>query len=1032
MLQQTARRQTKAGSEQQNVADAAAERVEAALGEADGHPEHEMQDAEGTTATPAFEDPLTVLPSVESAMDTVTPGESEFLTVSASDPQFRGQLPFGVRETHIPLNGGFRPGLNLVHGMLRQVRLWFLETLPALRATGPGMRWLSNINIVGNAPADSLLDQLEMLTTHPVRNMLRRNPRMSPPGRIHPSAQTPTSIPKRATEGSEVLRPRLATPIRRSRSSYSLISQSRRTEASGRIDRTLYRLPDLLSQKESSGASPPPESQQHAEIEQNGPATPTTPETHPPSAPMTAPAAATATDPNGSPSFPRWIFNNLSRKWTSIRERLGTRPATPANPNIDVEQAPAPTPLPTSSTLEESTAPSAPTAVTAPPSEEVVSLPPPSYRPRRASLHIPRPSGPRRPPRRRVSTTTPAQKPAVVKPVPSESATARAPTKLPYDLFPAGFSQELLDRCYAGSTKPRTLGSRNVSNAQPAQPAQPPQSIQPTQPVGAPEASVPNEDQTLKRKREPETIPNPRGCSYGMDMDFFEFTEEEWAEEDKRQAALAAAQETAAPAAKKQRVGDRQQQRRRVNNRTTPSNVPPSALSPSRRPGFIPNRRGTYQAPELPTIDSSGFLTDTGSSPSVQPQASPFEIRDRDQPESITAPPLPMSTDAPKISDNAGLQASAKRLGIKSGMLKSDFLAPVSFVVPPDKYPMSVPEGRRVLTNTRGTFQTPDSDDSDEEEEKFRHLSKREWQTREVNKVLHQMGLECDRPRVVTNAELATDPRYVSIFEDAYKLKPPSYTRTKLDEKRAMWRRIPPKPLHIVYPGGAFRPYTPNLDEPLYRVDRWGNLRPFLKAPLEQNPHNTAANMDYQSSDSAAQEPADGAESRGTADVADTTDAAEVAQDTEPSDASVDTSVQGPSPLTRARNKAEQFKPKTPSRLRESYRFSSSTNSLTAGTPSQLGGVLDTSSFLSDPMSLDGSLGHVITAEDIDWLHELCPDGDLGKLPWPDRMGLAKTLDVDSSAAAIVDQNWTQQKAGEAYVAWKGLFERYEQGDLEL
>lgn len=392
-----------------------------------------------------------------------------------------------------------------------------------------------------------------------------------------------------------------------------------------------------------------------------------------------------------------------------------------------------------------------------------------------------------------------------------------------------------------------------------------------------------------------------------------------------------------------------------------------------------------------------------------------------------------MSTDAPTtpaLKDNASLRASAKRLGIKSGTLKSDF-PPVSFVAPPEKYPMSVPEGRRVLTNTRGTFRTPDSDDSDQEEEKFRHLSTKEWQTREVNKVLRQMGVECDRPRVVTNAELATDPRYVSIFEDAYKLKPPSYTRTKLDEKHAMWRRIPPKPVHIVYPGGAYRPYTPNLDQPLYRIDRWGNLRPFLKTPLEQFPHNTAANMDYQSSDSAAQEPADGAESRGTAEIADTTNAAEVARDTDPSDASVDTSAQGPSPLTRARNKAEQFKPKTPSRLRESYRFSSSTNSLNTGTPSQLGGLLDTS-YLSDPMSFDGSLGHVITAEDIDWLHELCPDGDLGKLPWPDRVGLAETLGVNPSAAAIVDQNWTEQKAGEAFVAWKGVFERYEQGDLEL
>lgn len=165
------------------------------------------------------------------------------------------------------------------------------------------------------------IDQIVLIPFRSDRNLARRTPRTSPPRR--------SSTSQRATEGSQVLRPQKATPIRRS---YSNISQTRRTEASGRINRTLYRLPDLLTQNDSDGEASAQDRHQVVETQENVSviANPTTPEAARPSTPMTAPPAAHVgnplASPNASPSWSRWIFNNVSRRWTNIRERLVPRP----------------------------------------------------------------------------------------------------------------------------------------------------------------------------------------------------------------------------------------------------------------------------------------------------------------------------------------------------------------------------------------------------------------------------------------------------------------------------------------------------------------------------------------------------------------------------------------------------------------------------------------------------------------------------------------------------------------------------------
>lgn len=167
----------------------------------------------------------------------------------------------------------------------------------------------------------NVIDQIVLIPLYPGRNLARRTLRTSPPPR--------SSTSQRATEGSQVLRPQKATPIRRS---YSNISHTRRTEANGRINRTLYRLPDLLTQNDSDGEAPAQDRHQVVETQENVSviANPATPEAARPSTPMTAPPAThvgdPAASPSASPSWSRWIFNNVSRRWTNIRERLVPRP----------------------------------------------------------------------------------------------------------------------------------------------------------------------------------------------------------------------------------------------------------------------------------------------------------------------------------------------------------------------------------------------------------------------------------------------------------------------------------------------------------------------------------------------------------------------------------------------------------------------------------------------------------------------------------------------------------------------------------
>ncbi|KAJ5266906.1 hypothetical protein N7478_009714 [Penicillium angulare] len=360
---------------------------------------------------------------------------------------------------------------------------------------------------------------------------------------LEPSTNTshlPNGTPSRR---DRLLGPRQATPIaRRSRASYSDISSRRRKDAGGRVAQTLFRLPDLVDQALTAEPTTPGRRAFVTEDAATAVAFPSTPAQNQttPTAPKTAPAAGQRAEPGASASTPRswsrWIFNSVSRRWSTIRGRIGPRNPDDAEPEADEEAA----------ADEEVEPPTTPTAT----STAVVAVEP-------ADTLVPSGSVPRR-------------------------MRKRAKSNYTYSLRPAGFSEELLTSCYS---RMRTTPANT------------------------------DDDDSKKRKREPspESIPNPPGCSYGLNDEFFEFDsdDEKWAEEEQaRRDALA--QETAPSAAKKQRVDNPQPKRRRhVLHQSTPRKA-------EERPGYNANRpTRLYQATDLSAVESSEFLSEGENGPYV-------------------------------------------------------------------------------------------------------------------------------------------------------------------------------------------------------------------------------------------------------------------------------------------------------------------------------------------------------------------------------------------------------------------------------
>lgn len=286
------------------------------------HEDHEMQD-EHSFVIPSIEGPHhSIFASVET-------GDAENGTGAdtASHREWIPQLDISLLGIVDPICRKLQS--TGVYDRLLRFRNWASQRLYWNQPDGC-IHLPSPIKLVIHGFSDdqgNVLNQIVLIPIRPGRNLARRNPQTSP--------SRATSNTHRASRGSQVLAPQKATPIRRS---YSSISQTRRTEASGRINRTLYRLPDLVTHGDSDEEAPAQDRHQLVDTQENVSviANPATPEPARPMTPMTAPPAANigdpAASPNSSPSWSRWIFNSVSRRWTNIRERLVTRPTAETLP----------------------------------------------------------------------------------------------------------------------------------------------------------------------------------------------------------------------------------------------------------------------------------------------------------------------------------------------------------------------------------------------------------------------------------------------------------------------------------------------------------------------------------------------------------------------------------------------------------------------------------------------------------------------------------------------------------------------------
>jgi hypothetical protein len=102
-----------------------------------------------------------------------------------------------------------------------------------------------------------------------------------------------------------------------------------------------------------------------------------------------------------------------------------------------------------------------------------------------------------------------------------------------------------------------------------------------------------------------------------------------------------------------------------------------------------------------------------------------------------------------------------------------------------------------------------------------------------------------------------------------------------------------------------------------------------------------------------------------------------------------------PAALAKLRSEAEKYKPKTPSALRESRRYSSP--------------------LIGSPAQRTVFEGNDEFSNDAKWLLERCPSGNLSDLQWPQANTYADLTDGDARPAQIMSQAWSDDDASSGY-----------------
>ncbi|KAF3387061.1 hypothetical protein F1880_000246 [Penicillium rolfsii] len=977
-------------------------------------------------------------------------------------------------------------------------------SVPSAATTAPAVGWSQQIPVFNphTAQSYSALDDLELISliraVRSGRESNRRRPRASP------------SIS--ASEQSRVLRAQGATPIHRSRTSYVNRSNSRRIESRGSLGRTLYRLPQLLSfhsepelQDGSSEATNPIQEQDSPDSppETIPPKTPKTPERSTPAAPvapMTAPPAGT----DVSPGWSRWIFNGVSRRWTVLRGRFthdhGHETANENQPAVAAASEPVVSATPVTAAQPGLVAPmeTSPTIVSrplAPPTATSKHIKRPAFSPvdedkemspRVQDLSPPplRPVLPLPHPRRRtmsfVDTRTilaagdptfdpgdetqhefvkrrQAARAAALRKKAEERRRAEAEEREILAAERAAAQEAVHSKLSASSHTPKETsasvsGSPSASNtvdrgssvlsrlfpmasnSQIAPASHESASVEaPVQP-----AAKSNVDAEKSHSRK-------RSRGFGLDEDDLavheeDFTPEEWevlkAQVEKAEEEAAKAAQESAPPTKKRRVDQSPKQQKRTQRIRRQTTTPRQSQPPSRTAGFIPNRRGTFAPPDLSPIDSSGLLTDPDS-PSVS-QTSPASTQPMDTNE------VPKSTPKARSDPSRGtpVQTQASRSSQKGMIINGVF-------VPNYQRRHSISSAQEVSLRSPSLIFIPKSAAT--------YYLRRE-RRRNPPRLFHfLMSLQSQKPEEDPQIpQTPKTPLKRHWHDQRYDFDAPTTPTSILRRSREPTQTLQTTEdtsLAALSPRSS--PRLPTPPRPATKRKRDGSSGAQDLSSLPQRP--VKRSRGYQAPDPFGSTSSPSSTVPSSASLGPSVPPFEANADhscldlvtTEGSDVDSD----DPSPLSRARNKAELFKPKTPSRLRESTRIPSSNMSTPSAiglsSPSFLGASLNSSPYRSDPMSIDGSsylldvetppIDAPVTttearlsdarpniavnsmAQDVAWLLETLPNGNFADLQWPARRSLVEVLGMKPEAQAIADKCW-EENGSEAVRYFEALF----------
>ncbi|KAL4817916.1 hypothetical protein BDW67DRAFT_158110 [Aspergillus spinulosporus] len=328
----------------------------------------------------------------------------------------------------------------------------------------------------------------------------------------------------------------------------------------------------------------------------------------------------------------------------------------------------------------------------------------------------------------------------------SEQPPAKRARNLSYSLFPAPIDRSR----YLGDIPPKPTATpvtapASDSNAQPVEERTPSRKESQDSSTSTekghettPQESNAASKSKKKRKRSPspDVIPNPAGSSYGMDLDYFCYSSESEGETEpspqseldhRGKTALRNIAQSERPASKKVRFEaspeDTPSKRRaRATDpyhgrhfigiggpQTSPAPTTPTpeprVVDPRQRPGFVPNKSGTFQLDYDALSDDSDTDTETVPSPKLPTlgavktptpaQPDPSQSAQSPVPRSAARSTQPPSTPGPKIDEEALARARSQAEKYKpktpSGLRTASRYSSPLTAVTPDLTPVPAP-----------------------------------------------------------------------------------------------------------------------------------------------------------------------------------------------------------------------------------------------------------------------------------------------------------------------------------------------------